>query len=200
MELKVKNDENYWINEFLAGNQDALVFFFELHYKPLLYFAEQIVQNSSEAEDIVSDCFFKLWQRNQGFETPQKIKAFLFISCRNACLNYIQHQKVKTGAHEIYLRDSQESEENMLSLMIKTEVLDFINKEIEELPNKMQEIFKMIYFQGKNTNEIAMELQLSVQTVRNQKTKAIDMLKIAMLKKGVSASVYAGFLIFLKMR
>jgi RNA polymerase sigma-70 factor (family 1) len=200
MELKVEIDENYWITELQAGNQDALVFFFELHYKPLLYFAGQIVQNSYEAEDIVSDCFFKLWQRHKGFETPQKIKAFLFISCRNACLNYIQHQKVKTGAHEVYLKDSQGSEENILSMMIKTEVLDFINREVEQLPQKMQEIFKMIYFEGKNTNEIALELQLSVQTVRNQKTKAIDMLKIAMFKKGLSASVYAAFLLFLKLR
>lgn len=192
--LQIKADENYWMEEFLKGNVHALSFFFDLHYKPLLFFSRQLVQYNDEAEDIVSDCFFKLWQRHQDFETPQKIKAFLYISCRNASLNFLQHLKVKMGAHKHILIDTEHGTDNVLSLIIRTEVLDLVSKEIDLLPEKMQVIFKMMYFDGKNTNEIAEALHLSVQTVRNQKTKAIDLLKIALFKKEVSAALFTAML------
>lgn len=185
------------MEEFRKGRDHALAFFFDLHHKSLVYFARQMVQDLNEAEDIVSDCFFKLWQRQGDFATPQNIKAFLFISCRNASLNYIQHVKVKTGAHENFLKNFKEGEENVLSLIIKTEVLEIISKEVDQLPEKMRVIFKLLYFEGKNTNEIASELQLSIQTVRNQKTKAIDLLKTSLLKKGLSESAILIFLFLL---
>ena len=169
--------------------------FFDLHHKSLCYFANRLVKDDLQAEDIVAECFLKLWERRDGFNTDQNVKAFLYISCRNACLNYLQHLKVKTSVQKLYLEQLENGEDTILFEIIRTEVLDFVNKEVEELPGKMKEIFKLIYFNGKKTDEIATELNLSVQTVRNQKTKAIAILKTSLLKKGASAYLAFLFLI-----
>ena len=198
MELKGNQDEEYWIEEFRKGNEKSMIYFFDLHFKALVYFSARLSQDDIEAEDIVSDCFLKLWQRRADFQTAQNIKAFLYISCRNACLNFLEHLKVRSAAQETYFRQLEEGEETILYDIIKTELLDIVNKEIEKLPGKMQEIFKLIYFEGKKTGEIADALDLSVQTVRNQKGKAIEMLKTALLKKGISSSTFLAFLLFIK--
>lgn len=172
-------------------------YFFDLHHKSLCYFANRLVKDDLQSEDIVAECFVKLWERREDFGTEQNVKAFLYISCRNACLNYLKHLKVKTTVQKVYLEQLEKGEDSILYQIIKTEVLEIVNKEVEELPEKMRDIFKLIYFNGKKTDEIAVELNLSVQTVRNQKTKAIALLKTSLLKKGVSASIYLAFLFFI---
>lgn len=172
-------------------------YFFDLHHKSLCYFANRLVKDDLQSEDIVAECFFKLWERREDFGTEQNVKAFLYISCRNACLNYLQHLKVKTSVQKVYLEQLEKGEDTILYQIIKTEILEIVSKEVDELPEKMRDIFKLLYFNGKKTDEIAAELNLSVQTVRNQKTKAIALLKTSLLKKGVSASFYLAFLFFI---
>lgn len=197
MDDNTSADEHYWLEKFRMGNEQAMTYFFDLHYKSLCYFSNRLVNDDLQSEDIVSDCFLKLWQRRSDFQTGQNIKAFLYISCRNACMNYLQHLKVKTQVQQIYLKELEKGEETILYQIIKTEVLDIVNKEIDLLPEKMGQIFRLIYFDGKKTDEIALELNISVQTVRNQKTKAIEFVKNSLLKKGVSMAVYLGFLFFI---
>jgi len=197
VKLKDKQEEQYQIEGFRSGNEQMLSYFFDLHYKSLCYFAGRLLQDEHQAKDIVSGCFVKLWERHADFETAQNIKAFLYISCRNACLDYLKHLKRKTAAQELYFNQLNGEEENILFQIIETEILEILSKEIELLPPKCKEVFKMIYFDGKKTDEIADQLGLSVQTIRNHKTKAIELLKNQLLKKGVSSAVYLAFVFFI---
>ena len=189
-------DEAYWIKALSNGEDAAMVYLIKQYHKSLRYFAYRMVQDADEAEDLVSDCFLKLWERRAEFKTEQNIKAFLYISCRNACLNYLQHLKVKSHVQQNHLNQLNQTEDNLLQEIIKTEVLDFLVKEIENLPEKYRQVFKLLYFDGKKTDEIAIQLNLSVKTVRNYKAIAVDLLKTTMLKKGLSGSL-SFFLIFI---
>ncbi|SDK65262.1 RNA polymerase sigma-70 factor, ECF subfamily [Pedobacter sp. ok626] len=197
MAFKQEQTEQYWMEAFQNGDEKALAHFFKLHSKSLAYFTNRMVSDQAEADDIVSACFLKLWQKHENFKTAENIKAFLYISCRNACLDYLASLKVRTVAQEKYITHFETGEDTILYDVIQTEVLDLVNKEIEELPDKMKVIFKMLYIDGKSTSEIAEELGLSIQTVRNQKTKAIAVIKNSLLKKGVSSVLQLAFLLFI---
>jgi RNA polymerase sigma-70 factor (family 1) len=197
MDPKAPQDDQYWIEEFRKGNSKALTYFFQLHAKSLNYFAKGLIQDEAESQDVVSDCFIKLWQRHQEFKTVQNIKAFLYISCRNACLNYLDHLKVKTTVQKKIIKELEEGEETILIDIINAEVLGLLAKEIEGLPGKCREVFRLIYFDHKDTGEIAEALELSVKTVRNYKAKAVELLKTSFLKQGISGSAYLAFLIYM---
>lgn len=182
------------IEPFNMGEEKAFAYFFDLHYKSLCYFAVPITQDQQQAEDIVSDCLFKLWQHRATFKTAQNIKAFLYISCRNACLNYLRNLKRRDSAQEGYLAQLEQSEDTILYQIIETEVLSILSNEIEELPQKCREVFKMIYLENKATDEIAALLGISVKTVRGHKARAIELLKTQLMKKGLSNVVLLAFL------
>lgn len=190
-------DEQSWLNAFRKGEDAALAYFFELHYRSLCYFANRLLQDNMEAEDIVSDCFCKLWEKKEDFETASNIKAFLYISCRNACLNHLKKVKRKTAIQEQYFSKVEEGEETILYELVETEILTLLSKEIETLPDKCREVFKLIYLEGRKTDEIALQLGLSVQTVRNHKTRAVELLKASFLKKGFSAATTLAILLFI---
>jgi len=197
MGAKGKQDEQYWIEAFKKGEDGSLSYFFKLHHKSLCYFATRLVQHKLEAEDIVAECFVKLWDRHKDFQTEGNIKAFLYISCRNACLNHLKQLKTRSTAQQGYFAQLSDGEETILMEIIETEVLAILNKEIDHLPENYKEVFKLIYFDQKRTDEIAGLLGLSVQTVRNYKSRAIDLLKTSMLKKGISTAQMLAFLMFI---
>ncbi|MHA4896385.1 RNA polymerase sigma factor [Pedobacter sp. PWIIR3] len=189
--------ETNWVNELSAGNEDALAHFFKLHHHSLCYFAGKLVQDIPQAEDIVAECFVKLWERRENFDHPEKLKAFLYISCRNNCLKYLRDLKRKTAAQDLYYKQLDENSEEILYEIIDTEIVDILAGEIEGLPEKCRDVFKLLYFEGKKTDEIALLLNLSVQTVRNHKTRAIEMLRAQFLKKGLSGTLQLAFLFFI---
>ncbi|TCD01660.1 RNA polymerase sigma factor [Pedobacter psychroterrae] len=191
------NQDMQWIEEFQRGNESSLAYFFKEHHRSLCYFASKIVKDERQAEDIVADCFIKLWDRRETFENTDKIKAFLYIACRNNCLNYLRNEKRKTAAQELYLRQMDQHNDEIFYEIIDTEIVDILAREIESLPDKCREVFKLIYLGGKNTEEIAQELNLNVQTVRNHKSRAIELLKTQFLKKGLSATLQLFLLMFM---
>ena len=198
--MEANSSEQQWVNSFRDGDNTALSYFFKLHYKPLCYFVGRMVQNNLEAEDIVTGCFVKAWEHRQDFDTATNIKAFLYISSRNSSLNHLKHLKVKSAAQLKHFNELQEGEEIILTKIIEAEVLVMLNKEIEHLPDNYREVFKLLYFDQLKTDEIAIKMGINVQTVRNYKARAIDLLKASMLKKGISETMVLAILLFLGKR
>lgn len=172
-------------------------FLFKKHHQSLYYLATKLVQDTAQAEDIVANCFVKLWERRERFADAEKIKAFLFITCRNSCLNYLRDLKRKTAAQALYLQQLEVNSEEILYEIIDTEIVGLLAREIEELPDKCREVFKLLYIEGKKTDEVAQALQLNVQTVRNHKTRAVELLKAQFLKKGLSTALKLALLLYL---
>lgn len=197
MAITQEHTEQYWIEAFQDGDERALSYYFRQYGQSLIYFAGKLIFDELEAEDIVADVFYKTWMRRTEFETGAHLKSSLYVSCRNACLNYLRGLKRKTASQQEYFRQLEEGEETVLYEVIEADYLEILNLEIEKLPEKMKEIFKMMYFEGKKSIEVSLILGISVKTVRNQKANAVEQLKTAMLKKGLSASMCLAVLFFL---
>ncbi|WP_256003506.1 RNA polymerase sigma factor [Pedobacter deserti] len=189
-----------WTESLRSGDHSALSFCFKLHARSLGFFANRLINDPLEAEDVVAECFAKLWERRRDFKTEENIKAFLYISCRNACLDVIRRAKVKTRAQKAYSDAQEGGEDTILNHMITAEVLAILDEEIEMLPDNYKDVFKLIYFDLKKTEEIADRLGLSEQTVRNYKTRAVNLLKTAMLKRGISSMGIVALLLFIESR
>jgi len=143
------------------------------------------VDNQLEAEDIVAESFIKLWHKHNDFETLTNIKAFLFITTKNSCLNYIKKIERQTSIHEQLQREGVSFEEDINFAEIEAEMLQQLYTEIERLPRKCKNIFKLIYLEGLKTDEIAQRLEISNKTVLNQKLRAIQLLRSALFKKNL---------------
>ncbi|WP_111596953.1 RNA polymerase sigma-70 factor [Chitinophaga skermanii] len=167
------------IPAFQQGEPSAFNAFFVEHYKPLCFFATQLLANTGEAEDIVKDAFVKLWHKKADFDHPKSIKSFLYTTTRNACLNYLRHLKVHDHFQaEMQYLDENKRDELVLQQMIRTELMASIYKAIEALPEKRQQVFKMVYMEGLKLDEIAEKLGISVFTVKEHKAKALAQLRL----------------------
>ncbi|OQP49454.1 hypothetical protein A4D02_28045 [Niastella koreensis] len=154
-----------------------------------------MVDNDGEGEDIAADSFVKLLNRHDSFDTLPNIKAFLYITTRNACLNYLRYTQRQHSSKRELNRLQEKTDEHALSYMVHAEVLREVEFEIEQLPNRCREIFKLIYYERKPADDIAEQLGISINTVWVQRAKAIQLIRTNLLKKGMLSALLCFLLI-----
>ncbi|WP_379084028.1 sigma factor-like helix-turn-helix DNA-binding protein [Pedobacter sp. UC225_65] len=65
-----------------------------------------------------------------------------------------------------------------LNAMIRSEVIAELHKVITTLPKNCQTIFRMGYLEGLKNPQIALELGISINTVKTQKKRGLQLLKM----------------------
>jgi RNA polymerase sigma-70 factor (family 1) len=180
-------DDSSLLIAFQNGDRGAADTLFLRYAKPLVFYIQRLMGSETEAQDIVADVFIKLLERREKFNSLDNIRAFLYRSARNAAINVLRANSRHRAAHEQlgYLARAAEGRSDWLdNEQIRGEVLGAIYEEIETLPGKCKEIFKLIFLQGLDNEEIAARMGIEVQTVRSQKSRAIGLLRAQLLKKG----------------
>lgn len=168
--------ENELLNRLAAGEQDAFTTVYKQHYQRIYYYAQHFLSDREDAEDITADTFVKLWNRRDSFVTMGSINAFLHVTTRNSCFDFLRHRKVKTEKQAELIREIALHEFSPLH-ETREELLQLVQKEVEKMSGRLQEIYHLSYNEGLSPAEIAKNLHVSVQTVSNQKTSVIKTLK-----------------------
>lgn len=146
--------------------------YFRKLYLPLGMYALKIVEDAQEAEDIVEDAFMKVWQRIEKGDNIENFRAYMYRSVRNECISFLRNKKEFVEFENVPEIDDE---------TIDTSERDAkIWKAIEELPEKCREIFLLSKRDGLSNEEIAIEMGISVKTVKNQMTKAFSRLREAL--------------------
>lgn len=135
-----------------------------LHYaRGLMVYARQYVSTHEEAEDIVHDIFVSFWERMDGL-SDDNIKAYLFRSTRNRCLDHISRDKVRSEYCNDFVRRMSELDLNP-NFFIESELEKQIRDAIDQLPPQRRRIFIKSKFEGMSYADIGKELEISARTV-----------------------------------
>ena len=125
------------------------------------------------------DCFMELWKRKEkGFEVSG-LKSYLYSMVRNRCIDILKKDSlidgnVQPSDLEEILSDEECEEWSYEEARIWTA--------IESLPEKCKEVFLLAKRDGMKYEEIAVRLHISVNTVKNQMSKALKTLKESVRK------------------
>ena len=176
---------------FQTGEERGFNYFFHQHYSALALFAFRITANKAVAEEIAGDALLRLWERREGFHHPLAIRSFLYTASRFASLNFIRNQQRENLRQKQLAYLSDNHERFILQDMISAEVYAEVYQAIQTLPGRCRTIFEMLFIEGQSYEQVARELALSVSTVRNQKARALKL-----LRKRVDPSIIALIYLF----
>lgn len=152
----------------MKSNEQEIKTIFDKYSRRIALFCNGMIKNMEEAEDITIDVFVELWKRIANFETEDKAKAFLFITAKNRCLNYLQRKKIVTCE----LTDYAE-----INAIVMDNIYEHMIEEVEKLPVRQRAIIKS-YLAGLKASEIAVKLGISLKTVCNVKAIAENSLRL----------------------
>lgn len=165
------------------GDREIFNLVFKKYFPGLCILANDYVREYEVAEDLVQEVFISFWESRDKIQINSSLKAYLYRSVHNRCLNYIRNSN--SLSNKIIPLNNLTMQSDLLLTNISDAVFDTLYTEqaeeelstaIENLPEKCRQIFQMCRQEHLSYSEVAERLDLSTSTVKTQMSRAIDKL------------------------
>ena len=166
---------------------------YDLYADRLYGFAYNLTHSSEMAEEIVQEVFLKIWQMREHLSPEYSFRSFLFTIAKNKFLNDLRNRLTLLSYEEYItqLDDEKERGENSPESQFNfNELNEQVLQSKDKLSKRQKMIFEMSKEEGLSNQEIALKLGISEQSVRNQLSSALKVLREELIKIGFSFALF----------
>ncbi|SFW78493.1 RNA polymerase sigma factor [Chitinophaga sancti] len=172
--LSSYNDEQLFLL-LQANSEEAFNVIFERYRKRLFLEAYSRLQQEEESNDIVQEVFLWLWNKRATLQIGDCLKPYLVRVVRNKVVDHLRKCNSARNHRQYYTWTAD----------TETSKLPIENKELgQQLEDAMNSItpasrlaFEQLYLQDKSLREIAVEMDINVQSVKNHIHRALKILR-----------------------
>lgn len=166
------------IEQIRAGDESAFDALFSAWYGKLQAYAFSVLQNETQAEEVVQTVFCRIWEKRALWQVHTSMKAYLYGSVYHQCMDGLRRAKQVQKYQRHVLQSGLEGQGTPASGKAELKELEArLNYALSQLPDKCRAIFQLSRFGGLKYREIAEQLGLSVKTVEAQVSKALKHLR-----------------------
>lgn len=170
------------VKDLIKGDEIAFRKLFDIYRDDLYRYSLSMVVSKDYAEEIVQDVFMTIWLKRETLNIDMSFRAYLFTITRNKTIKFLKkaanHKRLR---EEVFYKSQKFAKPTDLS--IRENELEYLKqKALNNLSPKKRVIFEMSRDEEKSYEEIATELGLSVNTVRNQMSKSLGILRDYLLR------------------
>ncbi|TSJ36421.1 sigma-70 family RNA polymerase sigma factor [Mucilaginibacter corticis] len=199
MPLKSLDNEKDLLMKIAKGDQKAFAVLFEGYHNPLGEYIMTFSVPAEMAEEVILDIFVKIWMNRIELIRIENFSSYLFILTRNHTLNAIRKTVNNRKKQDSYLRHLANED---LYAAIGTadhekDYTEIVEKAVAQLPPQQQKVF-ILKREGKKNGDIAMELDISSESVRKYYQWAVKSVS-GYVKSHIEAGIILAYIaIYLK--
>lgn len=163
-----------------TDSETAFTILFDRYRERLFLEADSRLGDEDAANDVVQEVFIWLWQKRSSIEVQTSLKHYLLQAVRYKCIDNIR-QRANTQKRQqqyAYFRETIVNSTNIENI----ELAGQLNNAINDIAPSSRTAFKMMYIERKTLREIALEMGISVFTVKNHIGNALKKLRKALEK------------------
>jgi RNA polymerase sigma factor (sigma-70 family) len=169
----------------LEGDESAYAELLARYKKPVYHMILKMVRNIDDAEDLTIEAFAKAFRNLARFKKDYTFSTWLFRIATNNAIDFIRKKKLDTfSIHTSYSDDNGEAvtmdveDHNMTpdEEAINTQKIELVRMFVTKLPPKYQRLVKLRYFDELSYEEIAVELDAPLGTVKAQLHRARELM------------------------
>lgn len=180
---------------FLLIQQDDYKAYEELYnryWKRLYVTAVKKTGCNEDAMDLVQELFIEFWEKRARTIITISFSAYLISSLYYKIFHYFRHKGIAQRHIRNFLEFSELNSETMFqldSISQQETVQEFehlqriIDQAIEDMPERMRQVFQMTRTGDHSVSEIAEALNISSQTVKNHTGNAMQRLRKVVQKQ-----------------
>ena len=172
-------DDRLILEQVRSGNKKSFDILFNKYWESSVNNAYKRTKDLDTAKDIIQEIFTQIWINRQ--RQIENLPAYLNAAIRNSVIKFFAKQK---PIHPFFDALDNLSEKNSRADMqlIWKELLQSYEELLDSLPPKRRDIFRLRMQDGLPTRVIAVRLGIARKTVQNQLGKAIETLKISLIR------------------
>ncbi|WP_313189611.1 RNA polymerase sigma factor [Sphingobacterium sp.] len=165
--------------EIKKNNKTAFCELVNRYSEILFRFIYKRIQIKEDSQDILQEILTKFWLRRNHIEIQNSMYPYLFTLAKNEIIDRIsknqkyQNQLLLLAQHSEHLTEPTSEE-----FLMAKELDKLIKKEVNNMPPTMRTVFELSRNQKMPIKEIATNLTLSEQTVKNNISLALNRLKL----------------------
>jgi RNA polymerase sigma-70 factor (ECF subfamily) len=168
-------DEKALLGLIAGGDQKAFTKLVDLYWNKVYSHALAYVKSSPRAKEITQDVFLRLWNKKEALNEVVDFKSFLFVLGKNQIISAMRKK-----LEDLTNNDFLETPEDVLlpdkQLEFKEEYLRILEA-IDQLPPTRKLVFRLSRLEGMTYDEIAAELHISRNTVKEHIVLALNFLR-----------------------
>lgn len=162
----------------MKSKEAGFTHIFDSYYAPFCIYAKRYIDDMAVCENLVSDVFVTLWERKDDFDFESKtIISYIKVSVKNACLNYLRRLNTQWNYEEYTKLEGLNYDFSPEAVYTLNELYKKAHEILDNLPKRYRESFTKEFYEGKNQEEIAKELQISTKTVYRYKIAVLEKLR-----------------------
>jgi RNA polymerase sigma-70 factor (ECF subfamily) len=142
---------------------DAYRLLVNKHLSRALNFAERMIGNRNDAEDIVQDAFLRVWKEASRWKPKAKFTTWFHRVLYNLCIDYLRKSEPLTWDIDLESTGSKipDPEQNLVSVEVSNKVREALKK----LPERQRAALILFYYEELTQNEAAEVLEVSVSAL-----------------------------------
>lgn len=170
------------LQKLRAGDLSGFECIYKTYAPSLVQFAAARLLSLEEARDIIQEIFTNLWVQRHTIDIKTSLKAYLFASVRYRVIDQIR----KNINRREYAAMVTQLADNMVADVESAAHVKSIQRQLETvvdtLPARTKQIYRLSRQHHLAVKEIAAELGISEQSVKNQLSTAMNHLRISCSK------------------
>lgn len=179
-----------------SGDQKAFEALYQRYWPELYTMIYRRVSDREVAKDVVQDIFVNLWRYRDKIIADRSLAPWLNVMAKKQAISWYRKQTASKQRELLYHEQEVLVAPSTTELETK-ELKDLLDREIDSMPVNMQQSFRLSRYEDKSIKEIAAELSLSEQTVRNNISMALERLRMQTRKFYAEPANLAGVLAIL---
>lgn len=162
---------------FVKGHEKSFETIFRQYYKTLVSFSMRYGLEQMEAEDVVIEVVHHIWEIRKEVKSPAALNTLLYTSVRNRTMNVLRN--LRNRERIIGEQGNKDEEDVFYDYLMEEEVSRLLDEAINALPPQCRQVVLLLLL-GKSVAEIAGEMNVSVNTVKTYKMRAIEILRVTL--------------------
>ncbi|QHS59396.1 RNA polymerase sigma factor [Chitinophaga agri] len=171
----VQDIDSSLLTALRKGDEFAFRVLYERYWTELYTMAYRRLGDEEAAKDIVQNIFVNLWTSRKEIFIATSLAPYLNRAVRNKTISFYK-KNLASLSRETYFQHEQVQYTPESDLEAK-ELEAVINNEISQMSDTMRRAFVLSRQENKSIREIATELSLSEQTIKNNISQALDRLR-----------------------
>lgn len=181
------NTDRALFSRISEGDEKAFEELFHIYMPQLYRIIYNLVPSETTVKDLAQEVFLHLWLGRDKLSAIDEPQHWIFRIAYNRSFKYLKQQQLRKvepvqpelgGEYRLHANETEEA-------VNLSETKRLIHQAIHDLPEQQHRIYQMNRVSGKKPAEIAAELGISIQAVRNSLTRSAKTIREFLVGQGI---------------
>jgi len=170
--------QSAWLARIREGDADAFRLLFDAHLDRVMRFMRRHSRSRTEAEDLTQAFFLRIWEKRGLIDPERSVEAFLFTVAHHLVVDHLRRTARRVDPAAALPDDGVRSDAPLPDAwMAHRQLEDVYHRAIVAMPPRRRDVFTLSREEGLSHQQIAQRLGISVRTVENHMSAALQSLR-----------------------